>query len=205
MAYALSDNDVDWAETARIMADILASERGYVDFFPSVDKPTRTWAVAQSFCEALDRRGGLKITGGEQHPFGASSAPDYELYMHNGETWGCAIADLISRQVTKLAKKGRSPLTYWTDAELVAEFERRVAKKDKPGKVKPGDYDRYLLLVHVDDMILPAERLATVLGARVFQTRLIDHIYVLVSYDPRVQWLPLLHLSTSKGRSDTAE
>jgi hypothetical protein len=61
-----------------------------------------------------------------------------------------------------------------------------------------GPYDRYILLVHPDEDMLPGERLNGVLGSRGYHTRLIDDIYVLASYDPGERRLPLLRFGTTK-------
>ena len=64
--------------------------------------------------------------------------------------------------------------------------------------MKGGPYDRYVLLAHVDEPILTQERLETALGGRTLRTRLIDELYVLMSYQPTNQCCPLLRFSTTK-------
>jgi hypothetical protein len=82
---------------------------------------------------------------------------------------------------------------------VLAHFRKIIARKDAPAEVKGGPYDRYVLLVHTDEPGLPAERLQSAFGNQVFATRLIDEVYVLVSYDPRVRNQPLLHFVMRKS------
>ena len=73
-----------------------------------------------------------------------------------------------------------------------------ISRKDDPAKVKGGPYSRYALLIHTDEDLL-ADRLRNVIRNQSFETRLIDDLYVLISYDPKVGRQSLLHFTTTKS------
>jgi hypothetical protein len=85
----------------------------------------------------------------------------------------------------------------WSDAALIAHLRGIISRKDDPAKVRGGPYNRYIPLVHTDEYDLPADRPRNVIGNQSFKTRLIDDFYVLVSYDTKVGYRPLLRLTTT--------
>ena len=134
-----------------------------------------------------------------QHPSGDENLPpDYQFNTHSGEVWAVEVTELVSQKAIEWTKQGQNVVALWPDDELTSKFREIVSRKDTPKKVAGGPYDRYLLLVHVDEAMLPADRLSTVLGTITFETSLIDEIYVLVSYDPVTQRNPLLRLAAQK-------
>lgn len=189
---------MDWGEIGKILRESVARARGYADFFDWPDKSVKEGGIANTFVEELQRSGASTISCGKQHPGGPNHAPDFQITADNGETWGVEITELVSQDAIEATKRGSSVFAGWSDAQLIAQFDAIIAKKDDPLKVKGGPYDRYILLVHVDEPILAQERLETVLGGRSFRTRLIDELYVLMSYQPSNQCCPLLRFSTTK-------
>ena len=192
---------MDRDEVSKHLAYAVSRQRGHADFFDWPNKSVKEWNIAQSFCEELERKGGPKIVAGRQHPGGENHAPDFEVTTESGETWGIEITELVSQRSIEATKRGKYLLEEWSDNDLLLKFEALVAGKDRPQNVRGGPYGRYNLLVHVDEDMLPADRLTDVLGGRTYQTQLIDDIYLLLSYDPRVGHLPLLHFATSKSES----
>jgi hypothetical protein len=192
------DKDMGQDEIERTLAERLAKQRGYADFFDWPDKAVKEWGIANSFLEEFKRDDGLKIVSGKQHPGGQNHAPDCQVTTDTGEIWGVEITELVSQKAIESTKRGKSFLAAWPDDDLIATFEALIAGKDCPEKVRGGPYDRYILLVHVDEDMLPGKRLKAVLGSRDFQTRLIDDIYVLVSYDPGEGRMPLLRFDTTR-------
>jgi hypothetical protein len=189
---------MDWGEIGRIMSESAARARGYADFFDWPDKSVKEWGVAQTFVKELKRVKGINVRSGKQHPAGANHPPDFQVIIETGELWGVEITELVSQKAIEATKRGHSVVADWSDEELNARFEYLVLKKDRPENVKGGPYDRFMLLVHVDEVMLTRGRLERVLGRRSFRTRLIDEIYVLMSYDPRHQSYHLLSLSTTR-------
>jgi hypothetical protein len=182
----------------KLIIESIAKQRGYADFFDWPDKTVKEWGIVQSFCEEIERDKGPKIVSGKQHPGGSNHAPDFQVTTDSGEIWGVEITELVSQEAIEATKHNKLFYPEWTDVDLISAFENLVSKKDKPKKVKGGPYNRYSLLVHVDEDMLLAERLRNVFCSRVFQTRLIDDIYVLVSYDPRQERCPLLRFVTTR-------
>lgn len=182
------------------MAESLRARRGYADFFDWPDKSMKEWGVAQNFLEELERNWGLMIVSGRQHPGGKNHAPDWQVTTAMGEVWGVELTELVRQKAIEGTKRGKLIFAVWPDDELAAKFQALVAGKDRPEKVRGGPYDRYVLLVHVDEDMLPAERLAVALDGCHFETSLIDDIYVLVSYDPKEGHCPLLRFGTAKTK-----
>jgi Helix-turn-helix domain of resolvase len=166
--------DMDRDEIGKILAEGLGKRRGYADFFDWLDKSIKEWGVAKEFCKELERDGGPKIVSQKQHPGGRNHAPDYQVTTDAGEIWGLELTELVSQKAIEATKRNRSYFAMWSDEDLITKFETLVAKKDCLENVKGGPYDRYILLVHVDEDMLPVERLKAVLGSRSFQTRFID-------------------------------
>lgn len=191
---------MDCDEVSRILRQSVERQRGYADFFEWPDKATKEWGIAQEFLKELERDGGPKVISGKQHPSGENSAPDWQFTVDGGETWGVELTELVNQKAIEATKRGKQVFAPWPDDELIAKFQSRIAEKDRPEKVKGGPYDRYVLLIHVDEDMLPAKRLKAVLSTCFLQTRLIDEVYVLVSYDPAVERLPLLRLAATKVR-----
>jgi hypothetical protein len=104
----------------------------------------------------------------------------------------------VSQKAIEAIKRGKCFFEEWTDTILIRKFNDIVSKKDRPEMMKGGPYNRFILLVHVDEDMLDAERLKSVLGGCSFQTCLIDDIYVLASYEPREKRCPLLRFDTIK-------
>lgn len=190
---------MDQGKTARILQESMNNRRGYADFFDWPDKSTKEWGIAQSFLEELERDNGPKVVCGKQHPGGENHAPDWQFTTDVGEVWGVELTELVSQKAIEATKRGKLVLASWPIDELISKFAAQIVEKDRPEKVTGGPYDCYILVVHVDEDMLPANRLKEVLEGCSFQTRLIDEIYILVSYDPGVGRLPLLHLHPIKN------
>jgi hypothetical protein len=187
----------DRGKVGLALLEAIAKRRGYADHFDWHEKSAKEWGIVQTFKEELERDHGPLITSGVQHPGGGENLPpDYQLTTHTGERWAIEITELVNQKAVERTKRGQDVVALWPDDELIAKFRAIVSRKDKPKNVK--GYDRYLLLVHVDESMLPAERLSAVLGAVTFETHLINEIYVLVSYDPSTQRYPMLKLPARK-------
>ena len=178
------------------------NRRAHADHFDWPDKGLKEWGIAQTFKEELERDCADEIESSQQHPGGKNDPPDYRLTMKSGETWGVEITELVDQKAVKKTKRaGESVFPVWSDEQLVAKFRKFVSRKDGARNVGGGLYDQYVLLVHVDEPDLEAARLSKLLGVMTFKMRLIDRIYVLVSYDPRTQRYPLLKLAVEKQRN----
>ena len=186
-------------EIGKLIVEAVQRSRGHAEFFDWPDKSVKEWGVATTFVEELERDCKVLISSVKLHPGGANHAPDVQLTKNDGENWGVEITELVSQAAIEKTKQGEIPDTEWLDEELVRAFHAIVARKDRPENVKGGPYDRYLLLVHTDEPELPFAQLAETLGRLDFQTRLIDEIHVLVSYDPGRERCPILHLRATKG------
>jgi len=178
----------------------IAKRRSYADHFDWYEKSLKEWDIAQTFKEELERDCGpliaseLQLPGGYEH-----LSPDYQLTTHSGEVWGVEVTELVSEEAIEQTKRGKNVVALWPDDVLVKKFRGIVAKKDSPKSISGGPYNRYVLLVHVDEFNLSAERFSAVLDEITFETKLIDNIYVLVSYDPYIERNPLLNLSVRRA------
>lgn len=191
---------MDRDAVGRLLSEAIAKRRGYADYFDWPEKGIKEWGVVQKFKEEFEKEHGSVIASEMQHPGGYEHlAPDYQLNMTTGEIWGIEITELVNQQAIEKTKRGQNVFALWPDDELQLSFRKLVAGKDKPENVSGGPYSWYVLLVHVDECMLPADRLSAVLGMMIFDTRLIDEIYVLVSYDPGTQRYPLLRILTRKA------
>jgi hypothetical protein len=189
---------MDDDEIGRILSESAARARGYADFFDWPDKSVKEWGIAQTFVGELRRVQGTDVRSGKQHPGGANHPPDFQLTTEAGEIWAVEITELVSQEAIEATKRGHSVVAAWSDEVLNMQFEQLLYKKDRPENVKGGPYDRFMLLVHVDEVMLSREQLERALGHRSFRTRLIDDIYVLMSYDAHHQSYPLLSFSTTR-------
>jgi hypothetical protein len=173
--------------------------RGYAGFFDWPDKSAKEYGIAYEFIKALEREGGPRITSAQRHGSG-DDPPDCTLITGTGQRWGLEITELVSQKAIEVTKRGGAAYATWPDSALIDRVGALIARKDIPAaKVKGGPYDRYVLLIHTDEFFLSAGRLQALLGNQIFKTSLIDHVYVLVSYDPHVQHQPLLSFTTTKG------
>jgi hypothetical protein len=189
----VSDNDI-----RKAWEEVVKRQRGHADFYNGPDRSAKEYRLAIEFIAALDREGGPRIVGVSHHGPG-EDPPDCRLITEVGKAWGLEITELVNRKAIEKTRLGRSVYAEWSDAALISDLSGSISRKDDPAKVKGGPYDRYILLIHTDEDGLLADRLQNVVGNRSFDTRMIDDVYVLISYDPKAGRQPLLHLTTRKS------
>ena len=129
---------MDRDEVGKILRQAAARARGYADFFDGPDKSLKEWGIAQTFLEELQRNGGPKIRCGKQHPGGANHAPDFQIISADGGIWGVEITELVSQKAIEATKRGEEVFADWSDAQLIAQFDAIIAKKDDSSNVKGG-------------------------------------------------------------------
>lgn len=191
---------MDMDEVGKSLLEAVAKRRGYAGFFDWPEKSLKEWGIVQTFREEIERERGPLIASGKQLPGGHEHLPpDYQLTTHSGEEWGIEVTELVEQKAIEQTKRGVDVFAYWPDEALQAKFTDIVGGKDRANNVSGGPFDRYVLLVHVDECMLPADRLSAVLGAMTFRTQLIDEIYILVSYDPAIARYPLVKINVIKS------
>jgi hypothetical protein len=100
----------------------------------------------------------------------------------NGELWGVEVTEIIHPQVMQERVKGDHGLHHeWTDDEIVAASEERIAKKDN-ARPKDGRYSRYLLVIRTEEMHMEPGRMEPLLRYYEARCRLITDACLAYSY-----------------------
>jgi hypothetical protein len=185
-------------KTREAWEEAVKRQRGHADFFDWPDKSVKEYGIAVDFIAALDRDGGPRIVGVKHHGSG-EDPPDCKMITEAGEALGVEITELVNKKAIEQTRLGKCVYAVWSDAALISDLLGMISRKDDPAKVKGGPYSRYALLIHTDEDDLSADRLQSVIRNQSFETRLIDDLYVLISYDPKVGRQSLLHFTTTKS------
>lgn len=141
--------------------------------------------------------------------------PDCEA-MVDGRWSGIEVTELVHRKTLErsfkalkqraVGKAPERPEAYfvWKADDLISALQEHLNSKDR-ARLKGGPYERYMLLIHTDEMFLDKESVSRFLNGATFQTRMISDAFLGLSYHPGdnsipgscpVYRLPLTYLPT---------
>jgi hypothetical protein len=184
----MSDDGRDEAETLRSLIE--ANLRPWNSFWTWRDKPIGEHGAASEILQQAC----IRVVGLESRPPG-SDPPDCEA-MLDGQWSGVEVTELVdektlSRSIRALKERaaGREPEEpeahfVWDRDSLLTALQGLIDAKDA-AKLKGGPYERYVLIIHTNELFLDSSTVRQFLrGAKFRAAQLITDVIVGLSYEP---------------------
>jgi hypothetical protein len=189
-----SEDSIDSICVAELMREARAKSRGIHTFWEWHDKPVKELVIAREAFEAAQIRITSLKTRGSEDP------PDCEAVLGVLRV-GIEITELVDQQAIERFKRTKRAYDWadWPREKFVAALKDRIDAKDVPTKVNGGPYDRYFLVIHCDEPLLPSQTVGSYLKGFNVATRLIDEILVILSYQPGSETCPTFRLKAGKS------
>ncbi|MDO8401691.1 MAG: hypothetical protein Q7T45_28170 [Bradyrhizobium sp.] len=120
--------------------------------------------------------------------------PDCEA-MVDGQWSGIEITELVDQKTLErslkalkqraIGKEPERPEGYfvWGAVDLISRLQEHIDLKDN-ARLKGGPYERYILLIHSDEMFLDRESVSRFLTGATFRARMISDAFLGLSYHP---------------------
>lgn len=101
-----------------------------------------------------------------------------------GELWGVEVTEILHPAVMQERLKGNHGQHHeWTDEEIVAAMDERIAAKDA-AKPKGGPFNQYLLVIRTEEMHMERVRMEATLRTYEAHCDLITRACIAYSYQP---------------------
>jgi hypothetical protein len=185
------------ADFARIVED---NKRGVNDFFDWRDKTTKEHDIANEALRGLradNLRPGSDPPDCEGTIDGARCAIEVTELVHE-KTLKRSIKAIKQREVNKEPGENSEAYFAWDRNDLVNRIQALINNKDeKLARTKDGPYDRYILVVHCDEMFLNISAVKRLTAGVVFLSKLINDLFLLLSNEPAMGRCPVLQLPLS--------
>ena len=137
--------------------------------------------------------------------------PDCEAII-DGCLTGIEVTELVhqptlerSLKAIKQRAAGKEPgpnkseaFFVWEREDLLHALQTRIDTKDR-SKLKGGPYDRYILVIHTNEMFLETDKVEQWLRQATFEARRITDVLLGLSYDPRHGGCPVFKLQMSRA------
>jgi hypothetical protein len=108
--------------------------------------------------------------------------PDCEGKL-DGRWSGVEVTELVHQKALKRSIKHSEAYFLWNRKDLIAEIQDRIDANDA-AKIKGGPYERYVLVIHSDELILSRPAVTEFLQGARFRTKLITDVFLGLSYEP---------------------
>ncbi|KRR08268.1 hypothetical protein CQ12_37235 [Bradyrhizobium jicamae] len=166
---------------------VLANKREWNSFWFWRDKPVGESGIARNILEAT----GVQVDG--LRSLDPNDPPDCEATL-DGQFSGVEVTELVHRPTLERSIKAvrqrsrgeepRKPEAYfdWHRDDLIAALQAMLNAKDA-AKLKRS-YERYVLVIHTDEFFLDSDRVGSFLKGARFNTSLITHAFLGLSYEP---------------------
>ena len=173
----------------------------YAPFFDWPDKNLKELQILKSFIESMERK---EMSGWRNPHNSEEDPPDCLAEDEKGNLIAVEITELVDEKARLLNEggKNRAPkevYRLWETEGIVQKIKSILQNKDKKCvhiKKKMGNVKKVVLLIHTDEFELNKERLEMVLKGTVFNgLRNIDEAFLILSYDPSIEYCPILQLS----------
>jgi hypothetical protein len=167
---------------------VLANTREWNGFWFWRDKPVGEHGAARNILEEA----GVQIDGLRSLDPG-QDPPDCEATL-DGKWSGVEVTELVHRATLERSIKAvrqrsrgeepQKPEAYfvWDRDDLIAAVQELLAVKDS-AKLKRS-YEQYVLVIHTDEFFLDSDRVERFLQGASFNTSLITHAFLGLSYEP---------------------
>ena len=119
--------------------------------------------------------------------------PDCEALV-DGQRCGIEVTEFVHQTALQLSNQRGECHFAWERDDFAQELRKRIDRKDRPGGVKGGPYQRYFLVIVTDEMFLDRNTVERFLADLSFQTRLITDVLFGISYDPSIKRCPVLRV-----------
>jgi hypothetical protein len=198
-------DDDDHAETHRALIE--ANARAWNSFWYWREKPIGEHGAAKEIL----RHAGIKAGGLVSRPPN-QDPPDCEGMLDR--QWSAVeIAELVHRPTLKRSIKAQAqraagckpqkPEAYfvWDRNDLIDAIQKRIDVKDK-AKLRGGPYDRYVLVMHTNELILDSRRVGEFLKGAKFHCQQITDVILGLSYEPQFgrEGYPTFRLELTRSR-----
>ena len=82
-------------------------------------------------------------------------------------------------------KEPERPEVYfvWDRDDLLSGLQSLIDKKDEPSKLKGGPYERYVLVIYTDELVLDRDTVTRFLDGATFRASLITDVFFGLSYE----------------------
>ncbi|EGR4485644.1 hypothetical protein VCSRO29_3441 [Vibrio cholerae] len=180
---------------------ILNSTRSHAGYFSwETDQGIEERGVVECFREALEKNGELFFTGYRSRRQG-EDPPDCEAIRTDGKKIAIEITEIVDGKAIAAARLHKAFLSKpWTAEQLDQIINTRISKKDKPSKIYGGPYEEHILLLCCDEPAILDYGLVEHIKQQSYgKTSTITRVFLLLSYDPRVQCCPYIELQTSRA------
>lgn len=176
------------------LAEAVAKQRGYADFYDWHDKRQKELGLLQALVEAAGRIG-LTLSDYRLQDEG-KDPPDAWVTLV-GTSIAVEFTEFVDRNmIEKQRREKQEQWRVWIQQDVEVKLSSILAAKDHAGF---GGGVGYWLVIHCDEPGLSSELFERYLGAMPsIATRGVGRCFVLLSYDPAVKGYPLLEV-TVKG------
>jgi hypothetical protein len=167
------------------------------DFFTwAPARELEEFGVADQLRQSLELQGqdsfrALRVRGRGNDP------PDCEAIDPLGSVVAIEVTELIDPSAIISFKKG-STYTWadWSREKLILGVNHLLdVKANRYAALKGGPYDKYLVVIHTDEPMLPYDTARRMLGGYRFRSRPnVDRAFLLISYDPKLRCCPFIEL-----------
>jgi hypothetical protein len=200
-------NDSDDQEPT-LAQTIEANVRNWNSYWAWKDKPVGERGAAQEILSSA----GFEFANLISRPAGLDP-PDCEATVE-GQFAGIEVSELVHESTLARSLKAQrqrlsglspaKPEAYflWDRDSLIQALQSRIDAKDG-AKLIGGPYQRYILVLHTDEMFLPASNVEMWLADVAFRASRITDVLLGLSYDPHYQRCPVFSLRLDRLRVPT--
>jgi hypothetical protein len=183
---------IEDGEIARLIENASRQLRPYASFFHWPQREVSEWGVVAAFAEAAKLS--LPFRDLRSRSPG-HDPPDCEALDAEGRPLALEVTELVDGEAIAQAKRTNRVLwAKWDRGRFLKQLQARLTEKD--AKVLNGEpYNEYIVLVHTDEPMLPADTVEDWLSGHVFTAPIkINRAYLLLSYDPGRNGYPYFRL-----------
>jgi len=185
-------NDQD---LVRALAEAVAKQRGYADFFHWHEKRQKELGLLEAFAEAAVQSG-LPVSEPRLEEEGRDP-PDAWVTLE-GRRIAIELTEFVDQELVHAQRQdGQSHWRWWTQQDFEGKLVSVVRGKDHAGFGTTVDY---WLVIHCDEPALSAELVARYLAALTpIPTRGVIRPFMLLSYEPALKRYPLLEVTVDRA------
>jgi hypothetical protein len=168
---------------------IAANMREVNSFWSWRDKPIGEGGAA----EEILRQCGVDVRNLVSRVQG-QDPPDCEAIL-DGRFSGVEVTELVHEKTLRRSIKavrqrqsGNEPKQgeayfIWDRDDLLTGLQTLIDRKDEPSKQKGGPYERYVLVIHTDELVLDRDTVTRFLEGATFRAKMITDVFFGLSYE----------------------
>ena len=167
---------------AWVRSSVNSRARGHGDYWHCKNKQEKETDAAK---QVLTIAGHKVVDLRARQP--GQDSPDCEAFI-NGHWCGVDVSEFVDQASLEASIKGPAQHRAWTREDFCLEIQKRIGREDCSAKVKGGPYQKYFLVLVVDNLYcLNRENLAQFLAGSTFQASLVTDAYVGLSFHPEIE------------------